>query len=348
MAWKDTEKDKIRHLLRQTIGATMRLSQFLSLAPYPLTVFQGDHSMLGSRVQVVIFLRQVFAVFVTILTIASQFVLFFFYSNLLYQPTVPIFIVILYYIVNILQTITVANMLVGCERRRMQYEGYFAGVLPLVKETIEQSDCKRTVWYRNAGKALLVFYTTVAILMPCVMAMIIQDIGCIPYAIAQFIPYTVSYLILNQYFCVFVHLSSILRKLNERLPPFVNIDLAIGSHSAFGEKPMVFNILGQPLSPPKLCHNHLDQIEKLRLLHVQVMEIASSLSENFGIVIILIVIAAFASVNIELLELYQCIKLNNIGPTYIVLKFMIAIIKFSFYFLIAYPNRLIQEEVILR
>uniref|UniRef100_A0A182S4R3 Uncharacterized protein n=1 Tax=Anopheles funestus TaxID=62324 RepID=A0A182S4R3_ANOFN len=91
-------------------------------------------------------------------------------------------------------------------------------------------------------------------------------------------------------------------------------------------------------------NNHLEQIEQLRLLNIRALEIARSLGGNFGTVIVLIVVAAFASVNIELLELYQSLKLGNLGPLYIVLKFLFAGIKFSFYILIAYPNRLIQNE----
>uniref|UniRef100_A0A182NZ65 Gustatory receptor n=1 Tax=Anopheles dirus TaxID=7168 RepID=A0A182NZ65_9DIPT len=345
MAWHNTEKDRIRHLLLLTIGPTMRVSQLLSLAPYPLTLLQGDRCMDGNRIQVVIFFRSVVAISATIVTLASQFVLFFFYPNLLYQPTVPIFIVILYYIVSVLQGMTVAKMLIGCERRRAEYEGYFAEVLPLVKETVEQSDCQLTIRQRNVAKALLAFYSTVALLLPCVMATVLQDIGSIPYSIAQFVPFGVSYLILVQYYCVYVHLSAILRKLNERLAPIVNNTSSIGTHSAFRAKPVVYNILGQPLPSSKPGINHQDQIEQLRLLHVKVMEIAGHLSVNFGVVIILIVVAAFASVNIDLLELYQCIKLGNLGPVYIVLKFLFAAIKFSFYVLIAYPNRMIQNEI---
>uniref|UniRef100_A0A182TCN8 Gustatory receptor n=1 Tax=Anopheles maculatus TaxID=74869 RepID=A0A182TCN8_9DIPT len=231
-------------------------------------------------------------------TVASQFALFFYYPNVLYQPTVPIFIVILYYIVNVLQALTTGNMMIGQQRRRLNYEGYFA-----------------------------------------------EHIATIPYVIAHTVPFIVSYLILTQYYCVYIHLASIMRKLNERLVPLMSIRLPLES-DMLRQKPNVYNILGQPLASLRVENNHLDQIEHLRLLHVRALEIASNLGGKFGFVIILIVVAAFASVNIELLELYQCVKLGNLGPLFIVLKFLFAGIKFSFYILIAYPNRLIQQEVV--
>uniref|UniRef100_A0A182NZ67 Gustatory receptor n=1 Tax=Anopheles dirus TaxID=7168 RepID=A0A182NZ67_9DIPT len=320
MAWKDTERDKLRYHLRLTIGATMRLSQLLLLAPYPLTLVQRDCCSISSRgVQVIKIFRQLISIFVTIVTMTSQFVLFYVYPHLMYQPTVPIFIVILYYILSILQTMTVAVLMIGCEGRRTQYETYFETVLPLVKETFEQSDCQLTIWHRNTARAALVVYSTIAIILPIVTGAIIQTNAAVPYAMGHFISFVVSYLVLMQYYSVFVHLSSILRKLNERLTALVRGGLTPGGDAFM-------------------------YIEQLRLLHVEVMEIAGGLNEKIGYVIIMIVVAIFASVNIELLELYQCVRLGVLSPTVIVMKFIFAAIEFSFYILIAYPNRLIQNE----
>ncbi|XP_049293153.1 putative gustatory receptor 59f isoform X5 [Anopheles funestus] len=234
-------------------------------------------------------------------------------------------------------------MLIGCESRRTNYEGYFAEVLSLIKETAHQSDCKTTIYFRNTVKVLLFLYSTVALLVPIIMTSITQEIGTIPYIITHTVPFVVSYLILMQYYSVFVHVSSILRKVNERLVSLMNVKLPLES-DFLRQKYTVYNILGHPLSSSKMENNHLEQIEQLRLLNVRALEIAGSLSAKFGTVIVLIVVAAFASVNIELLELYQSLKLGNLGPLYIVLKFLFAGIKFSFYILIAYPNRLIQNE----
>uniref|UniRef100_A0A182MR74 Gustatory receptor n=1 Tax=Anopheles culicifacies TaxID=139723 RepID=A0A182MR74_9DIPT len=170
------------------------------------------------------------------------------------------------------------------------------------------------------------------------MTLILSEIGTIPCVITHAIPFIVSYLILMQYYSVLIHLSSILRKLNERLVPLMNMK-PLGSPLLL-QKHHVYNILGQSIN-----FGHLEQIEQLRLMHVRGLEIAGRLSGNFGMVIVLIVVAAFASVNIELLELYQSIKLGNLGKLYIVMKFLFAATKLSFYILIAYPNRLIQNEI---
>ncbi|XP_053674646.1 uncharacterized protein LOC128724949 [Anopheles nili] len=345
MAWKDTEKDKMRHQLRMTIGATTRVSQILSLAPYPLTLFQGDHCDVNSdRNQVVIFFRHLFAIFITGATVASQFVLFFFYPDLLYQPTAPAFIKILYYIVNVLQSLTVANLMIGCERRRLQYEGYFSEVLQLIRATIEQSDCEETIWYRNTAKALLIAYSTVTVLLPFIIATVHMGIGTIPYAIAQVVPFTISYLILAQYYCVYVHLSSIARKLNKRLTKLVSINSPLEQGEQRKGKSIAYDFVTRSVSTVKEIHISSDQIDQLRLLHVQTIEITNSLCINFGLVIILIVVAAFASINIELLEMYQSIRHPTLTPLTIFMKFIFAMIKFSFFVLIAYPNRLIQNE----
>uniref|UniRef100_A0A182WBC1 Gustatory receptor n=1 Tax=Anopheles minimus TaxID=112268 RepID=A0A182WBC1_9DIPT len=343
MAWINTETDRLRQQLRNTIGPAVWISQCLSLAPYPLSLFQKKCSTDGVRFRVITFFRYMFGILTTALTIASQFVLFIYYPYLLYQPKVPIFIVILYYIVNILQSMTIAIMMIGCEARRGNYEGYFINVLSLINDTEPQRDCQTTIWYRNTVRALLFFYATVTLVLPIIMASVLQEVATIPYVITHIIPFVVSYLILMQYYCVLIHVSSILRKLNERLVPLMNMK----SHLESGflrQKHHVYNILGQSLSSSRVENNHLEQIEKLRLMHVRALDIAGSLSGKFGTVIILIVVAAFASVNIELLELYQCVKLGNLGPLYIVMKFLFAVIKFSFYILIAYPNRLIQNE----
>uniref|UniRef100_A0A182PZ72 Gustatory receptor n=1 Tax=Anopheles epiroticus TaxID=199890 RepID=A0A182PZ72_9DIPT len=324
----------------------MRLSQCLSLAPYPLSVFQGSYSMRSVRIRIIIFFRYTFALLVTIATISAQFVLYFYFSSIMYQPQVPIFIVILYYIVSVLQTMTTGNMMIGCEQRQTDYEGYFQEVLELIKETVHQRDCKTVIWYRYAVRASLILYCTVALLIPIIMATVTQDIATIPYVIAHTIPFIVSSLILNQYFCVFVHLTTILKKLNERLTALVSMSpVPEPGYALQREKPLVYNVLGQSLESLKLERNRLEQIEELRILHVRTVQTAGNLSTKFGVVIVLIVVAAFASVNIELLELYQCIKLGNLSPLHMVMKFLFAAIKFSFYILIAYPNRMIQNEI---
>ncbi|EAA45475.1 AGAP006877-PB [Anopheles gambiae str. PEST] len=343
MAWNDTEIDRLRHQLRQNISPTVRLSQCLSLAPYPLSVFQRNCSTRSVRIRIIICFRYAFATCVTVAVVASQFTMFYYFPHIMYQPKVPIFIVILYYIVSILQTLTTGNMMIGCEQRRAEYEGYFEEVLHLMKETAHQPDCKTTIWYRHVTKVLLALYCIASLTVPIVMTTILWDIATIPYVMAQTVPFVVSSLILNQYFCVFVHLTSILRKMNERLARFLNMlpGSATEPPVQLRGKPLIYNVLGESL---KMESSRLDQLEQLRLLHVRTVQTAGSLSEKFGIVIILIVIAAFASVNIELLEFYQSIKLGTLTPTTIFMKFLYAASKFSFYILIAYPNRLIQQE----
>ncbi|KFB45738.1 AGAP006877-PB-like protein [Anopheles sinensis] len=334
MAWSNTDDDKLRHLLRLNVGPTMRLSQVLSLAPYPLSVLQTNCSVTSVKVKVVIFIRLLLAIGVTFTTVASLFVLFFYYPELLYNPTVPIFIKILYYIGNTLQIVTVANLLIGCEKRRLQYERYFDQILVLVRNTASQSDCQQTIWYRNTTKALLVIFCSTALLLPVGFGSVMLDIGVIPYMVAQIVPFIVSTLILLQYYSVFVHLASILRKLNERIEPLT------------GEKSTAYVLHGKDYSLHALTmgETYFQLIEHLRLLHLQTMDIAGVLSENIALIIVLIVVATFASVNIELLELYQSIKYGTLSPFHIILKAFYAGTKFFFYVLIAYPNWLIQIE----
>uniref|UniRef100_A0A182K2A3 ATP synthase F(0) complex subunit e, mitochondrial n=1 Tax=Anopheles christyi TaxID=43041 RepID=A0A182K2A3_9DIPT len=344
MAWNDTEIDRLRHQLRHNIGTTVRLAQCLSLAPYPLSLFQGNYSMRSVRLRILIGFRYTFSILVTIATVTAQFVMFYYFPYVMYQPKVPIFIVILYYIVSILQTMTTGNMMIVCDHRRSEYEGYFQEVLQLIKETEHQSDCKTTIMYRNIAKALLVLYCIAALTVPTVMAMVLWDIATIPYVVAQTVPFVVSFLILNQYFSVFIHLTSILRKMNERLASLVSM-LPAPEQDRMRAKPLVYNVFGQSVESLKTESSRLEQIEQLRILHVRTVQTAGNLSEKFGIVIILIAVAAFASVNIELLEFYQCIKLGTLTPSLILMKFIYAVTKFSFYILIAYPNRLIQKEI---
>uniref|UniRef100_A0A182JBW8 Gustatory receptor n=1 Tax=Anopheles atroparvus TaxID=41427 RepID=A0A182JBW8_ANOAO len=344
MAWNHTDDEKMRHLLRLTIGPTMRLSQILSVAPYPLSLFQRNYSLASVQVQLVIFVRLLVAIAVAVLTVSSFLVLFFYYPKLLYLPTVPMFIKILYYIGSFLQVLTVGNLLIGCEHRRPQYETYFERALVLVRNTASQGDCQQTVWYRNTIKALLVIYSSVVLMFPFASASVLFDIGTIPYTIVHLVPFTVSALILLQYYCVSVHLSSISRKLNDRLET-----LAAGT--AWGQPEThlksVYVPHGQDHSfhPVKPGESLFQRIEQLRLLHVQLWEMASVLFDNFSPVIILILVSTFASVNIDLLELYQCAKHATLSPFQLVLKGLYAGIKFFFYFLIAYPNRLNQKEV---
>ncbi|XP_050094151.1 putative gustatory receptor 59f [Anopheles aquasalis] len=166
-----------------------------------------------------------------------------------------------------------------------------------------------------------------------------DHIGSLPLTIVYVVPYTVSFMILLQYYSVFVHLWSCLRKLNIKLTPIVQ---GYGYLPYTGESVTFLNLTrngkDDPMSPQQ------EVIEKLRMVHLKAMNVAGNVNTNFGLVIILIVVAVFASINVELLELYQYIKNGRIGPGHIVLKFLYTCFKFFFYYLIAHPNRMIQSE----
>ncbi|XP_049546076.1 uncharacterized protein LOC125957431 [Anopheles darlingi] len=166
-----------------------------------------------------------------------------------------------------------------------------------------------------------------------------DHIGSLPLTIVYVVPYTVSFMILLQYYSVFVHLWSCLRKLNIKLTPIVRGN----GYLPHNDKSVTFLTLTRtekegPRSP------QLEVIEKLRILHLQTMNIAGNVNTNFGLVLILIVVAVFASINVELLELYQYIKNGRMGPAHIVLKLLYTCFKFCFYYLIANPNWMIQSE----
>ncbi|XP_035789755.1 uncharacterized protein LOC118465536 [Anopheles albimanus] len=339
MAWYDTKQDKVRQLVYPTIGLTLRLSQYISLTPYPLSILQHrDRLTTGSvRTKLILAAQKILAFAITGGLVVSLFVLFFCFPRLLYESTVPIFIKILYYIVNAVQILMVANLTIGCEGKRDRYEQYLRDVFELVQQIATIEDCPQTIRNRKAIKVLLALYTILSLLLPIGLVTAMDHIGSLPLTIVYVVPYTVSFMILLQYYSVFVHLWSCLRKLNIKLTPIVRGN----GYLPYNDKSVTFLNLTRKDDPTR---PQLEIIEKCRMLHLQTMNIAGGVNTNFGLVIILIVVAVFASINVELLELYQYIKNGHIGPTHIVLKCLYTCFKFFFYYLIAHPNWMIQSE----
>ncbi|XP_058066395.1 uncharacterized protein LOC131216015 [Anopheles bellator] len=338
MAWSEMGQDRIREALRQTIGVTMGLSQLLTLAPYPLSILQDDCSTTSVRARATLFVRTLFSFSVIVAEVVSLFVVFFYYPHLLYPESVPIFIKILYYIVNAVQIALVGNLLMACERRRDRYEHTFAQMSSLLEQIANTEDCSGTIWHKKTIKVVLALYISIALLIPVGMVTAMGNIGALPFTVAYLVPYTASFMILIQYYECNVYLWAILHKLDEEL-------VALGR----GEED-VEQLTGKfvPNRSVKIyyvaAYPHFGIIERLRQLHINTMEIVADLNCNFGFVIILIVVAVFASVNIELLEVYQCIKDGTLSEGHIALKFLYTGARFSFYILIAYPNRLIQTQ----
>uniref|UniRef100_A0A182Y839 Gustatory receptor n=1 Tax=Anopheles stephensi TaxID=30069 RepID=A0A182Y839_ANOST len=317
-------------LLVHTFRDVILLSQWCCTTPYPLDPFQyaTPHQQ-----AIIKRLRRIASAFLVTIIFAAPFLLYFMDSGQIYVYSIPLSIKLMYYVQTAIQTSSMAYVLLVYQFRTNIHRFYIDRLVCVLEEFGRQDiDTHLGTLRRNIRRTLPVILLYILLI---VTGYILREQSwtAVPKIVIFLATQLMATSLTLLYVAIFGTVSILLRQMNDTLESILH-----GGSTNDNCVPLVSK-------PVRLTRDDERTVEKIRSLQLKLLQIVLRINGGeYGQLLIMILLATFIFLNIELLQLYQGIRVGAFSFDVIGSKLLNTAHKIGMLFMFTYPNRLIQTQ----